>query len=203
MQSETISRRDKAYDYFILTARFLLGAVFISYGYSKLVEGQFGITEEEMLLPLNELSHFKVSWYLFDQQPFKYFVGISQIICGILLLINRTLLLGAFMFLPIVTTILIMDMTFMPPALAEGFTWRLTSYILLDFLIIWHYRERMIQVWHLIWEGISTKYRHRWYKYILLPVLAFILEFALAIPKILFKLLTDWSATIESFGRLF
>lgn len=88
--------KDKRWDYFILTARFLLAWTFLSYGYGKLTAGQFGISEAELATPLQDLSLFRVSWYLFDHEPFKTFIGISQVLCALLLLVNRTVLIGAF-----------------------------------------------------------------------------------------------------------
>jgi uncharacterized membrane protein YphA (DoxX/SURF4 family) len=97
----------KLWDYFILTARFLLAWTFLGYGYGKLTAGQFGISEAELATPLQDLSLFRVSWYLFDHEPFKSFIGVSQVLCGLLLLVNRTVLIGVFFFLPIAATILI------------------------------------------------------------------------------------------------
>ena len=106
--------KEKYRDYFVLAARFLIGWTFLRYGYGKMVDGQFGVSDAELATPLKDLSLFRVSWYLFDHQPFKAFVGVSQIICGGLLLLNRTALLGAFLFLPIVTTVLLIDIMTRP-----------------------------------------------------------------------------------------
>ena len=154
--------KEKTWDYFILVARCLIGFIFVSYGYSKLFDGQFGITEQELNTPIKDLNLFRISWYLFDHQPFKSIIGIFQIITGILLLINRTALLGAFMFIPIVITILIIDISFMPPLLASSFTWRLLFYLILDILIIWHYKERIRQIWRSLTREISTKFKFKW-----------------------------------------
>lgn len=183
--------KTKKWDYFILVARFLIGFTFIKYGLSKLNDGQFGISPEELATPLKDLSLFRVSWYLFNHEPFSSFIGISQIICGILLLINRTVILGAFMFLPIVVTILIIDITFMPPNLALGFTKRLTFYILLNFLILYHYKDRMIIVWNAITKGITTRYKFKIWHYLLIPILAVFLEILPNIPTIIYALVKD------------
>jgi len=191
----------KYWDYFILAARFLIGWTFLRYGYSKLTDGQFGLTETELLTPITELSPFRISWYLFDLQPFKTFIGISQVLCGLLLIWNRTAILGAFMFLPIVATILIMDMTFMPTDMANAFTWRLTYYIALDSLILWHYRERMFIIWSAAWKGVSTKFKYPIWVYLTLPVVAIILE--LISPRTLFNLTTHPVRTLKGFGEVF
>jgi len=189
--------KEKILDYFILAARFLLAWTFLGYGFSKLTEGQFGINEAEMATPLKHISLFKLSWYLFDYEPFKSFTAISQIICGVLLLVNRTTLIGAFLFLPIVTTILIIDLTFMPSSLATAFTWRLSFYIFLDLLILWHYKDKMRELWKSIWDNVSTKFKYPIWAYLLLPVTAFGIDLVGVVSKILTHLIFQPTKTIE------
>jgi uncharacterized membrane protein YphA (DoxX/SURF4 family) len=194
--------KDRLWDYFIITARFLLAWTFIGYGYSKLSEGQFGIDEVEMATPLKDLSLFKLSWYLFDHEPFKTFIGISQIICGILLLFNRSALIGALLFLPIATTILIIDLSFLPSGLAFSFTWRLCFYLLLDCLILWHYRDRMKVIWAALWDNMTTRFKYPIWAYLILPLFAIGLEMIIAIPKILTGLILNPSVTKEALSRI-
>lgn len=191
----------KYWDYFILAARFLIGWTFLRYGYSKLTEGQFGLNETELLTPISELSDFRISWYLFNLQPFKAFIGVAQLICGVLLVWNRTVILGAFLFLPIVTTILIMDMSFMPAGMAEAFTWRLSYYIALDLLILWHYKDRMLSIWEAVSKGINTKFKYPIWVYLTLPFVAILLE--IISPKTIFNLLTSPVETLKGFAGLF
>jgi uncharacterized membrane protein YphA (DoxX/SURF4 family) len=183
--------REKYWDYFILAARFLIGWTFLRYGYSKMLDGQFGISDAELATPLKDLDLFRVSWYMFDQQPFKAFIGISQLTCGALLIINKTALLGAFLFLPIVTTVLLIDLTFMPPAMANAFTWRLSFYILLDFLILWHYRSKMEVIWNEVWQNVNTKFKYPVWLYLLLPIVAIAIEIAGVLPKALFYIILN------------
>lgn len=130
--------KQKAWDYFILVGRFLLGWTFLRYGFGKITESQFGLDASAMATPIEDLSLFQLGWYLFEQEHFNTFVGISQILCGGLLIWNRTALIGAFLFLPLVGNILMVDLTIMPPLMAKTFAWRLSAYILLDLLILWH-----------------------------------------------------------------
>jgi len=178
--------KEKYWDYFILGARFLIGWTFLRYGWAKMVDSQFGISEAELTTPLKDLSLFRVSWYMFDQQPFKVFISISQIICGSLLIINRTALIGAFLFLPIVTTILLIDLTFMPLTMANAFAWRLSFYILLDFMILWHYKSKMEVIWNEVWQSVNTKFKYPIWMYLLLPLVAVAIEIAGILPKALF-----------------
>ncbi|QCR21372.1 DoxX family membrane protein [Pontibacter sp. SGAir0037] len=178
--------KEKYWDYFILAARFLISWTFLRYGYSKMVDGQFGVSDSELAAPLKDLSLFRVSWYMFDHQPFKAFIGISQLLCGGLIIINRTALLGAFLFLPIVTTVLLIDLTFMPPTMANAFAWRLSFYILLDFLILWHYKSKMEVIWNEVWQNVNTKFKYPIWTYLFLPLVAIAIEVAGVLPKALF-----------------
>lgn len=194
--------KDKIWDYLILAARFLLAITFLLYGFSKLTGGQFGISAAEMTTPVKDVPLFKLAWYLFDHQPFKSFIGISQIICALLLIFNRTALIGAFLFLPIISTILIIDLTIMPPPLAEGFAWRLSYYILLDLLILWHYKSRMKIIWDAVFTGVSTKYNFPVRAYFLLPVFAVALGIIGMVPRFIIRFISSPSQTIEGLMKI-
>jgi uncharacterized membrane protein YphA (DoxX/SURF4 family) len=192
--------KEKAWDYFILVARVLLGWTFLRYGYGKLVDGQFGITEQELNTPVKDLSLFRLFWYLMDHEPAKSFVGIFQIISGALLIYNRTVILGALLFLPLVVNILIFDITFLK---MTAFYWRLSFYIILDFLILWHYKERMFIVWNAVTNNITTKFKYPFWTYLILPVLAIGLEILPGLPKVIYYFIVDPIGTIEAFKNLF
>jgi len=177
------------WDYFIVAARCLLAINFLVYGYGKLTGGQFGLNEAELATPIKDLSLFRVGWYLFGHEPFETFIGVSQIICGILLLINRTVLLGAFMFLPIAANILVIDLTIMTGNFATGFAWRLSYYLLLDLLILGHYQEKLQVIWKAVWQNVQPQFKHPLWAYVLLPVLALVLEFVPVVPRALIDLM--------------
>lgn len=182
------AKKQKLFDYFILCARILLSWTLLSYGWSKLNDGQFGISLEEMATPVKDLGLFKLSWYLFDHQPFKSFIGISQIIAGLLLLYNRTLILGVLISIPIFLNILIIDITYVK---MSGFYWRLSYYLILDFLILWHYRDRMIMAFKAIFNGLTTKFKFPTWAYLILPIMAIGLEILPFIPKLLLELILN------------
>lgn len=194
--------KDKYWDYFILVARFLIGCTFLSYGYGKLMDGQFGLVEADLSAPVKEVGLFKLSWYLFDHQPFKASIGISQVICGALLIINRTAILGAFIFLPIVATILIIDLSFMPDNMANAFAWRLSFYILLDFLILGHYKEKMRLIWSAVWQNVTTKYSIPIWGYAILPIMAVALEVMGVLPRLVGKLILHPQESWQGFEEL-
>ncbi|MDI9320430.1 MAG: hypothetical protein QM530_08170 [Phycisphaerales bacterium] len=128
----------------------LLAWMLLSYGWAKLTGNQFGVSEKELAMPLKDVGLFKLSWYMFDQEPFKSFVGIAQMISGLLILYNRTLILGVLISIPIFANILVIDITYVK---MTAFYWRLSYYLLLDFLILWHYKDRMKTAFKsILWE---------------------------------------------------
>lgn len=62
-------------DLVVITMRLLLAFTFLNYGWSKLTDSQFGnLTPEELATPIKDLSLFKISWFIFDYEPFKSFI---------------------------------------------------------------------------------------------------------------------------------
>lgn len=192
-------KRKKYWDYFILCARVLLAYTFLNYGWGKLSGGQFGISAAEMNMSIKELGLFKLSWYLFDQQPFKCFIGVSQIIAALLLLYNRTLMIGALLLIPILANILVIDMTYIK---MPAFYWRLSYYLLLDFLILWHYREKMIIAFNTIVAGMNTKYKFNWKAYLLIPAIVILLECLPSLVKLGWGMIFHTKDTIAMFDSL-
>ena len=174
------------WDYFILIARIWLAYMLLKYGYAKLIDGQFGVSKATMDLPLKEVGLFNLSWYLADHEPFKSFIGISQMIAGALLIYNRTVILGAFMAIPIWINILMWDMTFM--GLYTGFTVRIPFYLLLTFLILWHYKEKVLPAIQNFISSTTTKFKYPFWAYLLLPIFGLFLELIGAIPIALVSL---------------
>ena len=174
------------WDYFILIARIWLALVFMQYGYGKISGGQFNVTKATMDLPLKEVDLFRLSWYLADHEPFKSFIGVSQIIVAILLVYNRSVILGAFMAIPILLNILMWDLTFM--GLYTAFTIRIPFYLLLTVLILWHYKDKVLPAIQNMISGTTTRFKYPFWAYFLLPVLGFGLELIGAIPVAIINL---------------
>lgn len=90
----------------------------------------------------------------------------------------------------------------MSSGMSQAFAWRLSFYILLDLLILWHYKERMKIIWESVWHNMSTKSRYPLWAYLLLPVFAIGLEIILAIPNILTHLVTNPAKTIQDLSQI-
>ncbi len=183
----------------MLSARVLIAWTFLSYGWGKLTGGQFGISPEEMATPVKDLSLFRLSWYLFSHEPFNTFVGVSQIVAALLLLINRTVILGALLAIPILANILIIDITYLK---MQGFYWRLSYYLLLVFLILWHYKERVFATLKILTTGVSTKFKFPVWAYLILPLAAIALEVLGVVPQLVTGLLFHPAQTIEGLRKI-
>ncbi len=199
-ESPSPTRLNKLIDYAILTARFVLAWTLLRYGWSKLTDGMFGISAEELQTPIGDLSFFRIAWYFFDQEPFNSFIGISQIVAAILLLYNRTMLIGAMMAIPIFANILVIDITHLK---MPGFYLRLSYYLLLNILIFWHYRDRVRQAISALCHRIEPKFRHPWWAILLLPLAAFLLDVWIVVPGLIYRLITNPAETMAQLSELF
>lgn len=197
-------RKGQLIDLTILSIRFLLAIIFISYGTGKLFGGQFGnLTEMELATSIKDLSLFKVAWYLFDHQPFKIFIGVSQIAAALMLLYNRTMVIGALMLIPIIANILVIDLTIMPYGFKVAFGFRLTAYLCYIGLLLLYYKDDLVPAWRTISSIKPLRYaNHGTVTYLLVFILVPILEFAPAILKMIYFAATHpqsfWNA-IKSF----
>jgi uncharacterized membrane protein YphA (DoxX/SURF4 family) len=176
----------KYIQYLVLCTRVLLAWTFLSYGWGKLTNDQFGIAPNELTKSVNEIGLFKLSWYLFNQEPFCTFIGVSQIMAALLLLYHRTVILGAFMSIPILINILMVDITFIK---MTGFYWRLSYYLFLDFAILWHDKEKVILGINNFIQANKNRPKYSIWAILALPFMAILLELIGVLPKIISGLL--------------
>lgn len=181
-------RKEQFLDLTVLSIRILLAIIFISYGTGKLFGGQFGnLTEKELATPIQNLSLFKVAWFLFDHQPFKIFIGISQIIASVMLLYNRTMFIGALMLIPIIANILIIDLTIMPYGFKVAFGFRLSAYLCYIGLLLFYYKSYLVPVCRTIADIKPILYaNHKAASYLLVIIFIPTLEFAPAVLKMIY-----------------
>jgi uncharacterized membrane protein YphA (DoxX/SURF4 family) len=86
--------------------RLLLAYEISTYGFAKIFKEQFSVPEYIKDIPIGEQSGFWLTWYYFGYSyPFSIIIAIGQIGGSLLLLFNRTRLLGAFILLPIMLNI--------------------------------------------------------------------------------------------------
>ncbi len=96
------ARSNKWLYYFSIFCRVALAAGFIPSGMQKVLGERFTV-----LSPNHPMGHFLDAFY---QTGYYYtFVGIMQVLAAILLLIPRTVTIGAFIYLPIILNICILS----------------------------------------------------------------------------------------------
>lgn len=130
------------YVFFFLTA----------YGLAKLIGGQFyspdRFPEELINVTLLEASNFELAW-VFMGRSFGYmlFIGLGEIIGALLLLFNRTKLIGALILTTIMVHVIVFDVFFLDEygALASAII-----YFLMLITILWINKESIIKtLYHL------------------------------------------------------
>lgn len=188
--------KEKIIDFGILALRWYLVFYMINYGWSKLTLSQFGVYDPSILEhPIKDIDSFYVAWHLFGRSTFfNVATGILEIIGGILLIFNRTVLIGALIVLSILAQILIIDIAFTTGVQGFALPIRIGGMILADLLILYYYRDKVIIAWKNLTSGITTKFRYKWWIFLILPIVGFLMDLVFAILTMPFKMLLNWIA---------
>lgn len=184
--------RSKALYYVVVCLRWYLAFYMFSYGFSKITEGQFGVYNPELLnKPLQSVDTFHISWYLFGmEQPFKYVIGILQIIGSILIVIEPLAILGAIFLLPIILQIFIIDISYVKML---GLSIRLFIMLLCDIYILYFYRDKLVAYFKtLIVFKNERAYQIKYWYYLLFLIVGFLLDFVFSILATPIKMLINF-----------
>ncbi|WP_291907942.1 hypothetical protein [Chitinophaga sp. CB10] len=142
--------------------------------------------------PLKDIDKFYIAWHLFKQSAIFYVTaGVLEVAGAILLIINRTALLGALFLLPVLGQIFLVDLAFTTNQFGSALVVRLLRMLLADLTIIVYYREVIIKIWHLLYQQVATTFRYKYWIYILLPLIGFATDFLLAIVLYPLRLIVD------------
>lgn len=156
--------------------------------------GQFGIYDPAILeKPLKEVDKFHLAWHLFSlDKSFDILTGLMQILVAILIVINRTTLVGALLLLPILGQIFLVDQAFTTEMFGSALPVRLAGMIISDLLILLYYKDRMLLVWNNLTNGITTKFKYKWWIFLLLPVLGFLTDFVIGLVSLPVRHFIGW-----------
>jgi hypothetical protein len=69
---------------------------------------------------------------------------------------------------------------------------RLGCMILSDLLILFYYKDRMVLVWNNLTKGTTTKFKYKWWVFILLPFIGLATDLVFGVLTYPFKLLIIW-----------
>ncbi|MDY8137499.1 DoxX family membrane protein [Aquimarina sp. 2201CG5-10] len=187
-------KKDKIIDFGVLALRWYLAFYMISYGWSKLTLSQFGVYDPSILeQPIKDIDSFYVAWHLYGRSTFfNISTGVLEIIGGILLIFNRTVLIGALLVLSILAQILIIDIAFTTGIHGFALPVRIGGMIIADLLILYYYRHKIVIVWKTLTNGISTKFKYKWWVFLILPIVGFLMDFVLGILTLPVKILLNW-----------
>ncbi|WP_027066567.1 DoxX family membrane protein [Maribacter sp. Hel_I_7] len=189
-------KKDEIIDFGILALRWYLVFYMINYGWSKLTLSQFGVYDASILeQPIKDIDSFYVAWHLYGRSTFfNISTGVLEIIGGLLLIFNRTVLIGALLVLSILTQILIIDIAFTTGVLGFALPIRICGMILSDLIILLYYKDKIIIAWKSLNVGIATKFKFKWWVYIILPIFGFLMDIIFAILTRPIKLFLNWIA---------
>ncbi len=129
-----------------LGARWYVCLTICAYGVGKIVGMQFGSPESmaENLgnLTISELSPMQIMWLFFGYSyGYGLFIGLSQVIGGLMLLHPRTKLLGIAVLIPILLNIIVADLFF---EVLFGATLTAIWLFILLLFVLWYERENVI-----------------------------------------------------------
>lgn len=171
--------KEQVFDFAILALRWYLAYFMVEYGISKLIDNQYAARNSKFFdTPLRDIDTFSLAWYLFfgTSKFFPISGGVLQLVGAALLVYNRTTIIGAFFILPILVQIFIIDVSYTTQAFGPALPLRLAAMIFSDFLILYYYKERVLQAWNNLTAGTTTKFRYKWWVFIFLPVLGIIID---------------------------
>ncbi|WP_423998185.1 DoxX family membrane protein [Maribacter sp. IgM3_T14_3] len=187
-------KKEKIIDFGILVLRWYLIFYMIKYGWSKVTLSQFGVYDASILdQPIKDIGSFYVTWHLFGRSTFfNISTGVLEIIGGILLIFNRTVLIGTLLVLSILAQILIIDIAFTTGVHGFALPIRIGGMILADLLILFYYKDKVIIALQSLTNEVSTKFKYKWWVFLILPVIGFLMDFVFGILTYPIKTFLNW-----------
>lgn len=185
--------KEQIIDFIVLVLRWYLGYYMLKYGLSKLIDGQFVRSEEILNTPLKDIDKFNLAWYLFSlDKTFNVIIGLSQIIGAVLIIYNRTVLLGAIVLIPILAQIFLVDVSFTTEIFGSALPIRLLGMLISVFIILYYHRDRVIAIWNILTKKISKKINYKWWVFIILPLLGLLTDLVIKLITLPFELLINY-----------
>jgi len=193
LKSLTLSKA-QFIDFSVLALRWYLAYYMIDYGWSKMTEGQFQVHDPAILdLPLKDIDKFHLAWHLFGMNNMiNYGAGFFQILGGILIVINRTTLIGALLLLPVLSQIFLIDIAYTTNIFGSSLPVRLAGMIVSDMLILFYYREKIMIAFKIVTADIKTMFNYKWWIFLLLPFIGLLIDFIWAIVLMPLKQFINW-----------
>lgn len=186
-------KKEKIVEFTILILRWYLIVYMINYGLSKLTMSQFGVYDPNIIeKPLKNIDSFYVAWHLFQRSYFfNISTGLLEIIGGILLIINRTKLIGALIVLSILIQIFIIDVAFTTGVQGVSLPLRIGGMIFSDLVILYYYKTKIIDAWKTLTTEILSKTQYQWWIYPILIFVGILMDFVFSLISYPIKILIN------------
>lgn len=141
-----------------LTCRIYVWSKIWVYGIGKIIGGQFhragSIPEEIAKTPIAEVGSFDLAWTFFGfSEGYIWFIGLSQILGGGLLLFNRTKIIGVLILVPILLNIIVVDFFF---KISPGAMLSAILYLLMCCYILYYNKKQLIEAVKKIVETVKV-----------------------------------------------
>jgi hypothetical protein len=154
----------------------------VDYGLAKINCNQF-IVKDEIINGqfVSDLNEFYLAWYLFGKSPFfSVVIGTLEVIGGILIITNKHYLIGALILLPIISGILIIDISFTTNYLGYSLSTRVLGMLICDILILTYDYKAINQSIMILTQRISYS-KFNILKFSFFVLLGFLTDFILGI----------------------
>ena len=152
-----------------LTCRIYVWSKISLYGVGKIIGGQFhragNLPEEIAKTPIADVGSFDLAWTFFGfSTGYIWFIGISQILGGGMLLFNKTKIVGVFILIPILLNIIVVDFFF---EISPGAMLSAILYFLMCCYILYYNKKQLIEAVKKILEitKISRTKKVKWIGY--------------------------------------
>jgi len=138
--------------YLELSARIYAFSMLMAYGTGKIAGGQFyrsgALPDEVAKLTLEQAGGFDLAWTFFGySEAYIWFIGGTQVIGALLLLFNRTKLMGAAILIPVLMNIIVVDYFFQ---ISTGALFSAMSYFAALLFVVFvnraHIKEALIKL---------------------------------------------------------
>ena len=126
-----------AYYWLCVLIRYYLAIYMLSYGFSKVFHLQMPYPYLSRLVqPYGDSSPMGLAWtFLGQSKAFSFFVGSSEVVCGLLLYFRKTTLIGALFSLVVMGNVVVMNLCYDIPVKLFSFTLELMAlYLTLPYL---------------------------------------------------------------------
>ena len=153
------------------------------YGLGKLIGGQFYSAETMPegldLIPIGQVSDFDLAWVFMGRSyGYMLFIGIGEVIGALMLLHNKTKLIGTFILIPIMINVVVFDIFFLDE---YGALVSAILYLMMLLSILWINKAKIIEVGKALthFDPITkTSMKERFVKFSYVLLLVIIVVFA-------------------------